>query len=163
MTSEQIELKNELFEHIEYLRNYAAKVMNYSADSEDVVQEALVKILAKSHLYKGGSVKAWARAIVRNACIDFLKPQYRGTIRYVGSYYDIALMPEPPQSNEDERLEKMHKAISELKESHQIVFRFLLNGYSYLEIADELEVNMNNVKAKVSRAKKALRKKLLIE
>ena len=48
-----------------------------SADAEDVVQNAMLRILRFLNTYRGGSARAWVRRIVRNAAMDWLRSNRR--------------------------------------------------------------------------------------
>ena len=120
-------------------------------DIDDLIQEATIA-LWRNHerLLALGSVQQAALTwkIARNAVIDALR-----------HYEDTESLPEGHDEIEEDRtlLQELHEAIGRLDEPDRTIVRMQLEGYSYEEIGNRLEMSEKNVSVRLVRAKEKLR------
>ena len=139
--------------------NTAIRIMNDSAQAEDIMQEAFLEAFRQIDTYRGeSSFGTWLKKIVINKSID--------EIRKAKDIISIdELDVEVPAQNDDEnyiqvlstRVEEIRKAIHALPDSYRIILSlYLLEGYDHEEIAQVLDISYNLSRTRYSRARKKL-------
>ena len=143
-------------------------------DSADVTQEAFLNAWRALAGFQGqSSFSTWLYRLTSNACIDFLRREKRRSALSMTSADEEEVesrqteIPDERWSPERE-LERTetHRAIREglasLSSDHREVLVLReLEGLSYQEIAQALDLEENTVKSRISRARMALREFLL--
>lgn len=150
-------------------------VKNYD-DSFDVAQEVFLKLYHNIASFKGeSSFSSWLYRIAKNTALDFLRKEKnaRNTVSLYtegadGEETERVIPDESVSANPEESAVRqeardiIYSALDEISEGHRdiIVLRDI-EGYSYEEIAQMLEIESGTVKSRLFRAREALRKKLL--
>lgn len=139
---------------------------------EDIAQEVFIKIYRNLHNYKGNSsVYTWIYRITINTCIDTLKKHKKvvyledTTKNNNGDEITIQLEDDSKLPNEivedNEIKESLIKCIRRLPhEQSTIIILRDIKGFSYMEIAEILKLNLGTVKSKISRARSLLKEEL---
>jgi len=149
----------------------AMRMTRNPADAEDLVQETYAKAFAAFHQYQPGTnLKAWLYRILTNSYINIYRkaqrePKHSASSTYSDMQLDrmelaagVAL-----RSAEVEALEKLPSddvkaALQELNADFRMaVYLADVEGFSYREIADTLDIPFNTVASRVSRGRKHLR------
>lgn len=134
------------------------------ADAEDVVQETFIK--AYQHLPRfGGTMNfpAWLRTIALNECRMWLRGQRRFVPRDPWSESDRREVrdesPTPEERYEQVELsEQVAQAIHALSEPNRLaVMLYYMDGLSYEEIGQFLEVPVSTVKGRLHKARRQLK------
>jgi RNA polymerase sigma-70 factor (ECF subfamily) len=137
-----------------------------AVDAEDVVQDACIKAYAGISGYAGGNARAWLLTIVRNACYTWMARNRPRGIIAVGDLNDLDDMSAargvdvPSAGNQETDLiaradtATLEAAIAALPEPFRetLVLRDI-NGLSYREIADMLDVPIGTVMSRLARAR----------
>lgn len=146
-----------------YLCAYAYKIVQDSANAEEIVQEFFVRLWEKrEQLSINTSVKNYFFRSVKNLCINAIqhekiKSKYA---QKVISETDISFSIED-NFIETELSEKINLSIQSLPEKRQEIFRMNREeGLKYREIAEKLNVSVKTVETQMSLAIKTLRKML---
>lgn len=139
--------------------NTAIRIVNDSAQAEDIMQEAFLEAFRKIENYRGeSSFGTWLKKIVINKSIDEIR-KAKDVISI--DELDVDL----PVQNDDEnylqvlstRVEEIRKAIHALPDSFRIILSlYLLEGYDHEEIAQILDISYNLSRTRYSRARKKL-------
>ena len=121
-------------------------------DIDDLIQEASIALWRnRERLLALGSVQQAALTwkIARNAVIDALRRTE-----------DTDSLPEgyDERAEENGLLQELHEQISHLEEPDRTIVRMQLDGYSYEEIGNALEMTEKNVSVRLVRTKERLRK-----
>lgn len=138
------------------LRGYARTFERDAARADDLVQEAVLKAWEKrSQFHKGGNLKAWVFAILRNTA----RSQFRKSAREVedvdGAYAET-LTTGGMQQGRLESLE-LQSALAGLRpEQREAVILICACGVSYEEGARIAGVTVDALKTRVSRGRKRL-------
>ncbi len=134
-------------------------------DAEDITIQTFSKAFDKINTYKETyEFKTWLITISKNIHIDLLrkrKSQMANTIRKGtdDEFYDIIDASPSPEDDliTEQNLAKLLRDIKKLKPHYQEVIHLrFFQELSYLEISEQLNEPINNVKVKLLRAKKLL-------
>lgn len=144
--------------------NTSLRIVNNTADAEDIMQEAFLDAFRKIKSYTGdGSFGAWLKRIVINKSLDLLKA--RQNRMSLGQ--KIMEMEEEKEDDEsdtsdiDVKIEEVKSAMEKLPNDYRIILAlFLLEGYDHQEIAHILNTPYGNVRTRYSRARKRLIKEI---
>jgi len=135
---------------------------------EEIFQEVFLNVLESLPRFEGRSkLSTWIASIAVHTCYKFI--QEAGRRERVGSFGDwLEAGPEPGvPSDVQERLERddirrrLERRLGELPRKYALPLTlFYLEGMSYQEIADILEVPLGTVKSHLFRGLKELRKRI---
>lgn len=139
--------------------NTAIRIVNDSAQAEDIMQESFLEAFRQIDTYREeSSFGSWLKKIVINKSIDEIRKA-----KDVISIDEIDV--EVADQNDDEnyiqvlstRIEEIRKAIHALPDSYRIILSlYLLEGYDHEEIAQILDISYNLSRTRYSRARKKL-------
>ncbi|UJQ94328.1 sigma-70 family RNA polymerase sigma factor [Mariluticola halotolerans] len=134
------------------------------AQAEDIVQDVMMVVWRKVHLYAPdrGSVSAWIFTIARNARIDRLR---RSASRPYQDIDDLELASEDSNGEDDaianQRSRRVANAMEELPaDQREIIDLAYIQDMSQSEIAAQLNVPLGTVKSRMRLAYAKLRDKL---
>jgi RNA polymerase sigma-70 factor (ECF subfamily) len=150
--------------------NLARWLTRNDDDAKDVVQEAYLRAVQAFDRYRGGDPRAWMLTIVRNTCYTWLR-QNRATeaARPVdagdGGIDDLAgdpaTQPEAQFIRDVDR-QLLRDALDALPvEFREALVLRELEGFSYKEIADIVDVPLGTVMSRLARARQRLQQSLL--
>lgn len=140
-------------------RAMTAYLAGSNIDPDDISQEAFLKAYKSVHNFKGRSgYYTWIYSIARNLCIDeFRKRKFEKQRSSVPvEEFEIESDDFVSKDRKEEVL-LLRKAISELPEIlKSVVVMKTIDGMSYPEISEVLEVNEQTLKNRMFRARKEL-------
>ena len=147
----------------------AFRMCGSADDASDIAQEAFLAAWRGLPSFRGDSGFAtWIYRLTSNAAIDYLRRQkkQRGDMSLDDEELGLDAVdtgPGPQDAAERTEVRSVVAAgLQELSEGHrQVLVLREIQGLSYEEIADVLEVDLGTVKSRISRARSALRKILL--
>ena len=137
-------------------------------DAQDCLQEAMLRVYRAIGSFKGQSTfSTWVYRITMNTCLDELRRKKNRQNTSLDNLVDMGWSPTDggagpeKQALMHEMREKMHGAIRELPDDMRaaVVLRDI-QGFSYDEIAQMLEINVGTIKSRISRGREKLREKL---
>ncbi len=159
MTMRSKQFRSELVAMLPRLRRFALALSRNRQDADDLVQTAVVRALTQEDAAQNAErLDSWMYRIVKNLWIDERRRQaVRGTPEPIDNLNDAA--------GDDGR--RHTEARSDLAQAQRIFDRMsaelqtaavlvIVNGLSYREAADLLEVPIGTVMSRVSRARRAL-------
>ena len=167
---------NDAMQYAPQLFATALRMTRNRADAEDLVQETFLKGWRAFESYQEGTnLRAWLFRIMTNTFINKYNAQQRRPqeseldeveelflFRRMGTFDQSKMS----QSAEDQMLElftddEVKNAIEELPETFRIpVLLSDVEGFSYKEIAEMLEVPIGTVMSRLHRGRKAMQKML---
>ena len=121
-----------------------------------------MKIFRKIESYQvEKEFKTWVRKIIVNTAIDYYRKDKRNSIETsIEAAYNE---PVDEDVNNNLSAEELLKLIYSLPVKYRYIFNlFEIEGYSHDEIALQLGITASNSRANLTRAKKMLRKMILI-
>lgn len=156
-------MRQELIALIPRLRQFARVLTGNLADADDVVQAALEKAMRNMHQWQEGTrLDRWTMTIAKNIWIDDRrlarnKAPHGDVTEQVALAGDDGL--DIVEQRDDRRT--VRAAIDALPDEQRVLVGLvILEGYSYREAADMLEVPIGTVMSRISRAKSALGERL---
>jgi RNA polymerase sigma-70 factor (ECF subfamily) len=176
-----VEMNNELLQRQKYsgfeseivpqlnsLKNYALKMTRDFDESEDLVQNTLLKAFRFfGSFQKGSNIKAWLFAIMTNSFINNYRKKNKQPFKI--DYDDVQNFYEKIKSEEVKIAHYQNDAFSNIldddftdaisklpDEFRTIIFLSDIEGYSYKEIADFVDCPVGTVRSRLHRARKIL-------
>ncbi len=149
--------------------NLAARILGDRTAAEDVAQDTFVSAYKALARFRGGGLRAWLLRIASNQCYDRLRSAKRRPEQSLDEAMESPGFHVPSQDPSPEQ-----QAIS--RELHDHVQRAILGlpfdqrntimlvdvqGLSYEEAAEAMDVSMGTVKSRLSRARAAVRDALM--
>jgi RNA polymerase sigma-70 factor (ECF subfamily) len=146
--------------HLDAGYRLARWLMRNEHDAEDVVQEASLRALRYFRTFDGGNGRAWFLRIVRNTCHG-----HRHRIQPVTDLFDEERHSSGGERSDPETLllrtddvTLIERTIGNLPDRfRELLVLRELEGLSYRELADVMEIPMGTVMSGLSRARQALR------
>lgn len=142
--------------------NICHRMMNNTAEAEDMLQEAFTDAFRKLHTFRYESnFGSWLKKIVIHKCINEIKRrkadlQYFEELGHLDTPED-----EPEKYREGLSIENVKKAMQELPKGSRIIFSlYLLEGYDHVEISQILKISESNSKSQYMRAKQRIKELL---
>ena len=154
--------------------NLVYRLLNDPGDASDVVQEVFLKVFRSIGSFRGqSSLKTWLYRIAMNEAHNHRRWFGRRRGHEIGLEDDQGdgktyeqVLPDPGRSPFDitldhETMECIEEALAGLKPAFRdaVVLRDV-EGLSYDEIAEILEISLGTVKSRILRGREALREKL---
>jgi RNA polymerase sigma-70 factor (ECF subfamily) len=139
--------------------NTSLRIVNHTADAEDVLQESFCDAFAAidSFGYKS-TFGAWLKRIVINKSINALRKRKMDIIDIEKT--TALQMPEDDSYDEEKmkfKVEEIKKAVKELPNGYRTVLSLhLFEGYDQEEIAEILQISHATVRTQYMRAKQKL-------
>ena len=163
---ERIQFEHLLAEEMPLLRASARNFTKNIEDSNDLIQDTLLKALRFWNSFREGTnFKGWLYTIMRNTFIDSC--HFKAARRYEGESADELssshLLYGAPRDFAESKmaLDDIKTAIANLKSDLSEPFSMYYTGYRYQEIAEHLSVPMGTIKTRIHQARKILQKGLL--
>lgn len=151
-------MSEELLEHIPALRRYALSLTGSVQDADDLLQSALERALSRD-TPSGEDLIKWLFRVCRNLWID----NYRAAKTREAATHDPHLEEQSvdgARKNESALLlEQVNHAMDELHQDQRSVIELVaVEGKSYREVADILEIPQGTVMSRLARARSNLNK-----
>ena len=154
-----------LFEHFApRLKGYLMRLGASDGQAEEVLQEALLTVWRKAHLFdrKKAAASTWIFTIARNRRIDILRKRKFPEI----DAEDPSLVPDAPRAPDEEVIgaregEAVRMALEKLPdEQRELVRLAFYNGWSHSKIAEDTNLPLGTVKSRLRLAFSRLRNEL---
>jgi RNA polymerase sigma-70 factor (ECF subfamily) len=152
--------------HLDAAYNLARWLVRNPHDAEDVVQEACLRAVRFFGGYQEGNARAWLLRIVRNAAYSFLEKRRPGEL--AEEFDETIHVGEPVQRDAETALlqcvesRMLQVALEELpvRFREALILREL-EGLSYKEIAEVMDVPIGTVMSSLARGRTQVRERLL--
>ncbi len=174
--ADQVDFERDAMQYARQLYSAAMRMTRNPADAEDLVQETYLKAYRAYHTFQEGTnLKAWLYRILTNTYINkYRKDSRRPSEVDLGTVEDMYLYrrlgseesAEAARTTEDRVLDGLvesdiKQAVEELPESFRMpVLLADLEGFSYKEIAEILDIPIGTVMSRLHRGRKAMQKRL---
>jgi RNA polymerase sigma-70 factor (ECF subfamily) len=148
--------------------NLAYRIMGDPASAEDATQETFIAAYQTLDRFRGGSFKSYLLRIVSNRCYDELRRRKRRPATSFDDFGDVDEDANPALVNGGEKPEEytqrqemahvLQAGIDTLPADQRVTLVLSdVQGMSYQEIAETMEVSLGTVKSRLARARSKLR------
>lgn len=150
--------KNKLF-------RFAFRFLGSSEEAKDVVQEVMMKVWnGREQMGAIDNMEAWCMRITKNLSLDRLRSKERRTTDSMQEGFEVRQESMTPYEKTEihESMQRVNELIEALPEKQRQVMHLRdIEGYSYNEICEILELDMSQVKVNLFRARNFVRERLL--
>ena len=141
------------------LRRYARALTRSADRADDLVQETLLRAVAKCHLWQAGTdIRAWLFTIMHNQYVNMVRRAIRekATVDIDQMSSSLIATTDPTGSRQ---LHELERALGFLPgEQREVILLVGLEGMSYESAAQILRVPVGTVRSRLSRGRDALRR-----
>ncbi len=139
------------------LRRYARALTRNAANADDLVQNCLARAVAKQHLWQEGTdLRAWLFTIMHNQHVNHVRRTARDDAVPVEEV--AAALPVEENATALLQLRDLDRALNRLPaEQRQVILLAGLEGMSYEQIAEILNIPIGTVRSRLSRGRETLR------
>lgn len=156
--------RSELIELLPRLRRFAMALANSSADADDLVQSAVERALKHQRSWKEGTrLDSWMYKIVQNLWIDEVRSRRRRADPIEAA---AQIVGEDGRDVTSVRIDlaAAKRAMAALPEEQRLVLTLVvLDGMSYQDAADTLDVPIGTIMSRLARARTAIASRLSSE
>ncbi len=172
-SEKQRQFEREAVPHMDVLYNFALRMTNNPADAEDLLQETFLKAYRFWESYEQGTnIRAWLFRILKNSYINRYRKEskepeqveYDEVQNYVATVRSATGGPEDVQESIFGNLldDDVAGAIADLPEEFRTVLILCdIEGLTYEETAEFVDIPLGTVRSRLHRARKILRTRLL--
>lgn len=168
----QSDFQEEMIPHLDAIYNFALRLTTDANDAEDLVQDTIVKAYRFFNSYeKGTNAKAWLFRILKNSYINNYrkksKQPHQVDYDEVSQFYET-IRSEQSETTDLEDLmyremldDDVTRALTELPEDFRTVVMLCdMEGFTYEEIANMLDVPIGTIRSRLHRGRNLLRAQL---
>ena len=146
--------------HLDAGYRLARWLMRNDHDAEDAVQEASLRALRYFRTFTGGNGRAWFLRIVRNTCHDWRGRRQQMTDPFDEERHSDASTVISPEAllHQSDAARTIERALAHLpRRAREVLVLREIEGLSYRELADVLDIPIGTVMSSLSRARRAVR------
>lgn len=160
------EFKQNILPQKNKLYRFAYRLVGDEEEAKDIVQETMIKAWGnQAALAEVKNKEAWCMQVTKNMALDKLKSKRHQTTDGFKEGFDIQDHKEshPEKLTElKDMMRTIKNFIKQLPEKQQQVVQLRdIEGLSYKQISDALEINLNQVKVNLFRARKSLKENII--
>ena len=170
-TRERARTADEAFERhvlpeLDVLLRVAMSLTRNAADAEDLVQDTLLRAYGAVERFDGRYPRAWLLTIMRNAQVNRVRRRRPELLRDPEAADRILEGQDPHDSAEQDALRdafdaRVEEALEDLPDEFKRVVRLVdLDGLSYQEAADAMDVPIGTVMSRLHRARHRIKDRL---
>ncbi len=158
----------EAFEHelltlLPRLRRFARSLARDAADADDLTQAALERALkSRSQWQRGTRMDAWMMKIMRNCWIDEVRSRARRARAFAPETAGLSAAPVvPSEAERAAEADGVDRAMNLLPaEQREAIALVLVEGLSYREASDLLDIPIGTLTSRLTRGRRALARTL---
>jgi RNA polymerase sigma-70 factor (ECF subfamily) len=141
------------------LRRYARALTRNADRADDLVQDTLLRAIAKAHLWQPGTdLRAWLFTVMHNQHVNVVRRNMReeGSVDIEQMSPSLVATTDPTGARQ---LRELEQALARLPdEQREVILLVGLEGMSYETVAEVLSVPIGTVRSRLSRGRDALRR-----
>lgn len=162
-----------IVEHEQRIYAICLRMLGNEQEAYDAAQEVCLKVWRQLPQFESHSkLSTWLYRITTNQCLDHLRKQKRkqevSFYKYIGEEEREATYEETTENPIGTYIEEVAlqdviaQALSQLKSEYRILIVLRdMQGYSYEQISNHLDLPVGTVKSRISRARQKLKKILM--
>lgn len=141
------------------LRRFACARTGNQSDGDDLVQMTLERAILKQHQFEAGTrLEAWVFRIANNIWIDEVRARgRRADPTDPGDLVDVQVLDGAASAEAKAQLAQTRRAMAQLPDEQRAVLALVaIEGLSYKEAAEALDVPVGTIMSRLARGRKAL-------
>lgn len=146
------------------LYRFALRFLGNEDEAQDIVQEVFIRVWnGRDQMNDVQNWEAWCMRITKNLSLDRIRTLTRKQTQPIEEGYAVVQTALSPQEAAEvqESLDRIAQIIASLPEKQrQIIHLRDVEGYSYNEICEIMELDMNQVKVNLFRARNTVRERM---
>lgn len=153
--------------HVEHLHQLARRLCQNSSDADDITQDLLIKLYQqRTKIYAVDNPKPYLSRALYNQFVDFRRRQGKHINMAepeteLDSIAEIASYSPENITEQDITFEKLSTALAAMPDNHRtIIVLHDMEGYTFDEISDILDIPKGTAKSRLHRARETLKSKL---
>jgi RNA polymerase sigma-70 factor, ECF subfamily len=158
-TQRILPMKDKLF-------RFAFRLLQNVQEAEDIVQDVMVRVWSKKEEWAlWQSVEGYCMTATRNSCLDRLRKKKLLSVQEEKALH-VSSPDRDPYENmmNKEMLTRIRRCVDALPENQQQVVHLReMEGFSYNEIAELLDMSLEQVKINLFRGRNAIKKSITKE
>jgi RNA polymerase sigma factor (sigma-70 family) len=146
------------------LYRFAFRLLGNSDEAKDVVQDTMIKVWNGRDLAEVQNMEAWCMRITKNLSLDKLRSKQRKSTGPMEEGFEARQEGLSPLEKTElkESMKRIDELMTKLPDKQRQVMHLRdIEGHSYNEICEIMELDMNQVKVNLFRARNAVREKLI--
>ena len=160
-----IEFNHRVADLKDTLSLFTRKFVKTQEESEDLVQETILKALTYRSKFKANTnLKGWLYTIMRNTFINNYRKAQRAKTSHddTKELYYLNVADDHTFNTPDGTYEfkDIMNSVNDVRDDLRVPFKMHVEGYKYQEIAEHLEIPIGTVKNRIFHARKEIQKKL---
>lgn len=158
----EISFRNDILPLKDKLYRLALRITLDSAEAEDVVQDTMIRVWNKREEWpQFESIEAYCLTVARNLAIDRSQKMEAQNVELTPETHEMPDVLTPyEQLAQDEQMKIIHRLVSELPEKQRTIMQLRdIEGRSYKEIADVLQITEEQVKVNLFRARQKIKQR----
>lgn len=138
------------------LRRYAHGLVRQTQDADDLVQDTLERAWTKSsHWSQVIDMRAWLFSLMHNLYVDRVRKSKLDTVDWTDEAESAPISAPQPMQHE---VRDLDAALARLPAEHrEVLLLVALEGMTYAEVAQTLDVPVGTVMSRLSRGRERLR------
>jgi RNA polymerase sigma-70 factor (ECF subfamily) len=151
--------------HIELMYRMAYRWTRSQEDAEDLVQDVLIKLANRvEEMLAVEQLRPWLIKVVYRRFVDLYRREQASPLVQMNQDADESSLIEQAAAAEDiagslEQQQLLAAALDALDDDHRdVILLYGVEGYTALEIAEILDLNVGTVKSRLQRARERLKK-----
>ena len=159
---QEISFRNDILPLKDKLYRLAFRITLDSAEAEDVVQDTLIRVWNKRDEWSQvESIEAYCLTIARNLAIDRSQKMEARNMELTSEVREMPDTLTPyDQLAQDEQMQLIHHLVNGLPEKQRTIMQLRdIEGKSYKEIADILQITEEQVKINLFRARQKIKQR----
>lgn len=149
--------------HQSLIRKITFMYAQNETEADDMFQEICIQLWQSFPHFKGNSkFSTWLYRIAINTCVSWIRKESKHKkVADRQEFLQLDISDDETfyeKEEKKEQLNAMYRAIKQLNEIDRTLIMLYLDEVVYSEIADIMGLSINNIKVKMSRIKKRLRK-----
>ncbi len=153
--------------HGRFIYSLAYRLAGNHHDAQDLVQEVLLRVRRGLRTYQPGNLEGWLSRITTNAFLDRIRKQKRRPTQALPDDPDRVIEGSPgieAEMAQRDLPDDLQKLLADLPADFRapVVLKDVL-GYSYEDIAEQLDVPIGTVRSRIHRGRSRLRDALAVQ
>ena len=160
-----LEFQHSIVQHMPSLENFTRKFTNNHEESQDLVQETVLKALTYREKFKPNTnLKGWLYTIMKNTFINNYRKAQRSKTMYDDTESLYYLNVEDRHTFSCPEKTSIYRDtwdnVNDIRQEYLEPFKLHTQGFKYEEIAEKLDIPIGTVKNRIFHARKDIQRNL---